>query len=125
VVRGVRGATTVSRNDAEEITSATERLLREMIKANNIEPSDVASVLISATEDLTAGFPAAALRRIEGWNYVPVMCMREIPVPDSLPKCIRIMMMINTTKDQKGIKHIYLEKAVSLRPDLLTNDDEM
>jgi chorismate mutase len=125
MVRGVRGATTVSRNDAEEITSATERLLREMIKANDIQPSDVASVFISATEDLTAGFPAAALRRIEGWNYVPVMCMREIPVPESLPKCIRIMMMINTTKEQKGIKHIYLEKAVSLRPDLLTNDKEM
>jgi chorismate mutase len=125
MVRGVRGATTVSRNDAEEITSATERLLREMIKANDIQPSDVASVFISATEDLTAGFPAAALRRIEGWNYVPVMCMREIPVPESLPKCIRIMMMINTTKEQKGIKHIYLEKAVSLRPDLLTNDEEM
>jgi chorismate mutase len=125
MVRGVRGATTVSRNDAEEITSATERLLREMIKANDIQPSDVASVFISATEDLTAGFPAAALRRLEGWNYVPVMCMREIPVPESLPKCIRIMMMINTTKEQKGIKHIYLEKAVSLRPDLLTNDEEM
>jgi chorismate mutase len=123
MVRGVRGATTVSRNDAEEITSATERLLREMIKANDIQPSDVASVFISATEDLTAGFPAAALRRLEGWNYVPVMCMREIPVPESLPKCIRIMMMINTTKEQKGIKHIYLEKAVSLRPDLLTNDE--
>lgn len=116
--RGVRGAITIEENNEAEIVQATKRLMQEVISSNNIQPEDVASVLISATEDIDAVFPARALRLIEGWTFVPVMCMREIPVADSLKKCIRVMLHINTDKSQQEIHHIYLEKAVVLRPDL-------
>jgi chorismate mutase len=126
MIRGIRGAITVERNEAEEIVAATETLLKEMIRANDVTASDVSFVLISVTEDITAAFPAQALRRIEGWTYVPVMCMREIPVPNSLPRCIRVMMTVETTKKQEEISHIYLRDAVTLRPDLsLTKKPEM
>ncbi|MBB5323403.1 chorismate mutase [Anoxybacillus tepidamans] len=126
MIRGIRGATTVTNNDAAEIVNATEELLWEMIRANDVKASDVVSVLISVTDDLTAAFPAQALRRIEGWTYVPVMCMREIPVPGSLPRCIRVMMTAETPKAQEEVVHIYLRNAVQLRPDLsLTRKSEL
>jgi len=126
LIRGIRGATTVECNDERCITEATEELLREMIRANDVEAGDVASVLISATDDITASFPAKALRNIEGWKYVPVMCVREIPVPDSLPRCIRVMLTVNTTRKQEEIRHVYLRGAVQLRPDLsLTTEDKI
>lgn len=118
MIRGIRGAITVNNNDADEIIAATKRMFEEIIKANDIEPTDVAHVLISVTKDLNAAFPAVGMRSIEGWNYVPVMCTNEMPVPGSLPKCIRAMLTVNTNKQQDEIKHIYLEKAVQLRPDL-------
>jgi chorismate mutase len=119
VIRGVRGAITVNRDKDTEIVNATERLLREMIIQNDMIPENVASLFISVTEDLTSDFPAKAVRRFEGWSYVPVMCMREIPVPNSLKLCIRVMVHLNTDKAQKDIEHIYLEGATVLRPDLL------
>jgi chorismate mutase len=119
VIRGVRGATTVEKNEGSEIIFKTEELLKEMIRANDIVPESVASIFISVTEDITSGFPAKAVRHFEGWSYVPVMCMREIPVPGALEYCIRVMMHLNTTKSQGEIRHIYLEKAVVLRPDLI------
>nr|WP_249365492.1 chorismate mutase [Cytobacillus citreus] len=122
VIRGVRGATTVNDDNEIEIVQATEILLRKMIEENEIEAELVASVFISVTEDITAVFPAKAMRLIEGWKYVPVMCMREIPVASSLPKCIRVMIHVNTNIPQKEISHIYLGGAISLRPDLNTVD---
>jgi chorismate mutase len=121
LIRGVRGAITVSGNTEEEIVAAAERLLREVIRENSISPDSVASVLISVTQDVNAAFPAKALRRIDGWVYVPVMCVQEIPVPGSLPMCIRAMFHVNTDASQDQIKHIYLEGAKVLRPDLLQN----
>ncbi|WP_338749676.1 chorismate mutase [Bacillus sp. FJAT-52991] len=118
MIRGIRGATTVTANDETEMIDATEKLLQEMIRENQIQPDDVCSIFISLTEDLTAAFPAKALRRFDGWNYVPVMCMKEVPVPESLEKCIRVMMHVNTKLNQSEVKHIYLEQAISLRPDL-------
>ncbi|MFC4324176.1 chorismate mutase [Litchfieldia salsa] len=118
MIRGVRGATTVAENNDVEIIKATDELVKEMISKNHIAATDVAQVLISVTNDLDAVFPAAALRKIEGWSFVPVMCMQEIPVPNSLRKCIRVMMTVNTSIPQENINHIYLGNAVSLRPDL-------
>lgn len=118
MLRGVRGAITIEENTESEIVHATERLMNEVIASNDIRPEDVASVFISVTEDIDAVFPARALRLIEGWTFVPVMCMREIPVVDSLKKCIRVMLHINTEKGQKEIHHVYLERAVVLRSDL-------
>jgi chorismate mutase len=118
MIRGVRGAITVDCNTEEAIMSATEELLHQVIEGNKILPEQVASVFISTTEDLNAAFPAKALRKFAGWTYVPVMCMRELQVPNSLPMCVRIMMHVNTAVPQEEIVHVYLEGAKVLRPDL-------
>ncbi|WP_436372679.1 chorismate mutase [Cytobacillus sp. BC1816] len=122
MIRGVRGAVTVDKNRESEILEATELLIRQMILENKINSEDVASVFISVTEELTAAFPAKAMRSIEGWTYVPVMCMREIPVEGSLRNCIRVMMHVNIDVPQQNICHIYLREAIQLRPDLKTTD---
>ncbi len=123
-VRGVRGAITVESDTESEIIDATEQLLREMEASNLIVAEEVASVWITTTEDLKSTFPAKALRRLKGWSLVPVMCSREIPVYGSLPKCIRVMVHVNTTLGQEEIHHIYLGGATILRPDLhLTSKD--
>ncbi|WP_042457838.1 chorismate mutase [Neobacillus dielmonensis] len=121
MIRGVRGATTISSNTADEIFAATEELFEKMIKENHIQPDTVASVFISTTEDITAAFPAKALRNFAGWTYVPVMCMREIPVENSLKLCIRVMLHMNTSLTQEEIHHVYLNGAKVLRPDLDAN----
>lgn len=70
------------------------------------------------TQDLDATFPAKAIRQLEGWDLVPLMCSVEIPVQGSLPRCIRFMVQVNTDKSQSEIKHVYLNEAKRLRPDL-------
>lgn len=126
MIRGIRGATTVSENVAGEILDKTEMLLREMVEANKVEPSDIATILITVTDDIDAVFPAKALRRLVGFTFVPVTCAKEIPVPDSLNKCIRVMMTVNTTLAPHEVKHIYQGGAVDLRPDLrLTKGAEL
>lgn len=118
MTRGVRGAVTVTANAEPEIIEKTEGLLREMISVNEISAEDVCSVIISATDDLDAVFPAKALRKLDGWTYVPVMCVQEIPVPGSLRNCVRVMLHWNTDKGQSEIKHVYQGGASVLRPDL-------
>ncbi|MCK0472118.1 chorismate mutase [Halalkalibacter sp. APA_J-10(15)] len=122
MVRGVRGATTVQANTVEDITKETFVLVNEMIAKNKLEPEMVAHVLFTVTEDLNEAFPAKVLRELHGWEYVPVVCAQEIPVPESLPLCVRVLMTVNTDQSQSDIEHIYLNDAVKLRPDLsLTN----
>lgn len=119
MMRGVRGATTVEANTSEAITAATLELLVKMIEENQIVAEDVASVVITVTPDINASFPARVVREYSGWEWVPVMCAMEMPVPGSLPFCIRILMHINTDKSQKEIHHVYLRGAAVLRPDLV------
>jgi len=121
MIRGIRGAITVEVDEETVILDAAERLVKEMIRKNAIIADNVASVFVSVTDDLTSAFPAKVIRLQEGWTYVPVMCMKEIDVPNSLKKCIRIMMHVNTESAQKDINHVYLEKAIQLRPDLKEN----
>lgn len=118
MIRAIRGAATVDQNDEHQIIKATEALVLEMIEKNSVNPEEVVSVLLSMTADLDAVFPAKALRNFEGWEYVPVMCMQEIPVAGSLEKCIRVMMTVQTSLNQKEVKHVYQGQAVILRPDL-------
>uniref|UniRef100_UPI00388FAC9F chorismate mutase n=1 Tax=Radiobacillus sp. PE A8.2 TaxID=3380349 RepID=UPI00388FAC9F len=120
MIRGIRGATTVSENTSELIIENTKKLIEEMAELNSVHPEDIASVMISATADIDADFPAKSLRMIEGWKYVPVMCMRELDVNNSLERCIRIMMTVNTTLTQHAIQHVYHNEAIKLRPDLLS-----
>lgn len=118
MVRGVRGATTTETNEEKEILDATKEVIAQMITENDISPEQVAQVIITVTPDLNATFPAKVLRSFDGWTYVPVMCATEIDVPHALKQCIRIMMTINTDKQQTEIKHIYLKNAKQLRPDI-------
>ncbi|UJF25667.1 chorismate mutase [Planococcus sp. 107-1] len=119
MIRGIRGAITVSADKPEEILMETKKLVTEMAKENRIDPDAVASVIISTTTDISSAFPAKAVRTLENWTYVPVMCTHEMDVPGSLPLCIRVMMHVNTEVAQNEIQHIYLNDAIKLRPDLV------
>ncbi|MGE7612680.1 chorismate mutase [Paenibacillus sp. NPDC101420] len=118
VNRGIRGATTVTRNEEAEILRETVILLREIVERNDVIAENISNVWITMTNDLDATFPARAIREIEGWEMVPLMCSTEIPVKGSLPMCIRLMVQINTDKSQREIRHVYLNEAQKLRPDL-------
>ena len=118
VNRGIRGATTVTRNEENEILQETVILLREIVDRNDVIAEDICSVWITMTADLDATFPARAIREMEGWEMVPLMCSTEIPVKGSLPQCIRLMVQVNTDKSQREIQHVYLNEAQKLRPDL-------
>ena len=115
--RGIRGATTVEHNEREEILAATGELLELMIRQNSLQSEDVASVIFTVTEDLDAEFPALAARRL-GWTEVALICAREIPVPNSLGKCIRILLHVNTTRTASEIQHVYIRGAINLRNEL-------
>lgn len=117
-VRGIRGAITIKEDTATEILEATQELLEKIRQENNLETEDIASILFTVTKDITAVFPAVAARSL-GWNKVPLLCFQEIEVPDSLPRCIRVLIHFNTDKKQDEIKHIYLREARQLRRDLV------
>ena len=117
-VRGVRGATVSENDDPKNILSATRKLLNAILSENpDMVLEDIASVLFTATDDLNSVYPAKAAREM-GWNQVPLICAREIPVPGSLTGCIRVLLHWNTDKPQSEIRHVYLGAAASLRPDL-------
>ncbi len=121
--RGIRGATTVEHNDREEILAATMELLELMTCQNELQVEDIASAIFTVTEDLDAEFPALAARQI-GWTEVAMLCAREIPVPASLGKCIRVLLHVNTTRRASEIQHIYIRKAIDLRPAFAVNMKE-
>ena len=113
--RGVRGATTVTGNTCAGILTATRELLQGIVERNQIAVEDIASAFFTVTEDLDAEHPALAARQL-GWNDVALMCAREIPVPGSMERCIRVLLHVNTTKSQTELRHVYLHEAVTLRP---------
>ena len=118
-IRGIRGATTVTADEVELILQATRELLEEILAENEgMRPEDVASALFTVTDDLVSTFPAQAARQM-GWGLVPMMCAREIPVPGSLPRVIRVLVHWNTELKQNEVTHVYLRDAVKLRPDLV------
>ena len=118
-IRGIRGATTVTADQPDLILQATRELLEEILAENKgMQPEDVASAIYTVTDDLASTFPAQAARQM-GWDMVPMLCAREIPVPDSLRRVIRVLVHWNTEVPQSEIKHVYLRDAVKLRPDLV------
>src|SRR5699024_11825099 len=108
MTRGFRGATTVQYNDTNEILTATEKLLRNSIEKNAIQPEDISHIFFSVTADLDACFPAKAVRSIDGFTHVSVMCMQEIDVPNSLEKRIRMILEAVTDLAQGYAENIYL-----------------
>ncbi|AMA63684.1 chorismate mutase [Kurthia sp. 11kri321] len=119
MIRGIRGATTITVNDAVQVEIETTRLLKEIIERNEVKAEDVSSVIATTTPDITSAFPAKTVRTYEGWDYVPVMCMHEMNVAGALPLCIRLLVNVETQKAQKEIAHVYLNEAMKLRPDLV------
>ena len=114
VCRGLRGATTTEENTAEGIYAATREMLTELIEANEIKERDVAAAYFTVSPDLNAGFPAAAARQL-GWNNTALMCSTEIAVPDSLTKCIRVLILFNTDKEPHELVNLYLHGTSVLR----------
>lgn len=117
MMQGVRGAITVEHNDKEEIIAAVMELLTTMQEKNGFCVEDVGAAIFSATDDLTAVFPAVGARRL-GWATVPLFGAQEQDVDDALSQCIRVLLFLNTDKKQSEIHHVYLRGAVVLRPDL-------
>jgi chorismate mutase len=115
--RGIRGATTVEADSAAAILKATRQLLARLVEANTVDVADIASAIFTVTPDLSSAFPAQAAREM-GWQHVALLDAQEIPVPGSLPRCIRVLVHWNTAIPQQEIRHIYLRRAAALRPDL-------
>lgn len=112
----IRGATSVEANEADAIRSATASLVTELMERNGLVPGDLVSCVFTVTEDLDAEFPAAAARAI-GLDRVPLLCAREIPVPGSMPRVVRVLAHYHSSDDHRP-EHVYLGEAQSLRPDL-------
>ena len=115
-VRGIRGAITALANDAAAITEASGVLLQALRDLNGVRPEDIGYIWFTVTDDLDAGFPADAARVALGWTEVPLICGREIPVPGSLGRCIRVLIAWNTTKTQAEVEHAFMLGARGLRP---------
>jgi chorismate mutase len=115
--RAIRGATTVDSDTPDQIRHATRELLETIVSRNDITSADVISAIFTVTHDLTSEFPAHAAREL-GWLDVPLLCTLEIPVPGSLPKCIRVLLHVESSASRTEIRHVYLHAARALRPDL-------
>lgn len=116
-VRAVRGAIQIESNDRDEILEATSELVKEVLHRNDIDPSELISIVFTATPDLTAEFPAYAAR-LMGLTDVPLLCTTEIAVPGSMPRVLRLMAHVETNRPRADIKHVYLRGAAALRTDL-------
>ena len=113
--RGIRGATTVERNDRDAIRAASRELLQVLVRLDGHRPEDIGYAWFTVTPDLNAEFPAFAAREL-GWTEVPLMCGQEIPVPGALTGCIRVLIDWNTAKSQHEVHHAFLHRAKELRP---------
>ncbi|CCY63628.1 MAG: chorismate mutase [Candidatus Gastranaerophilaceae bacterium] len=114
ITKGIRGAITVEDNSADAIKSATLELLSEMISVNEIDTEMISHVIFTLTDDLNAAFPAKFARLDLGWNNVAMMCFHELDVPDSLPKCLRVLIVLNC-EDDFVPQFVYLKGASALR----------
>jgi chorismate mutase len=112
----LRGANVVAANDRAAILDATDELVREILARNELDPEQVVSAVFTLTDDLDAEFPAVAARRL-GFGRVPLLCAREIPVPGSLPRVVRVLVHYHAADDHRR-RHVYLGEAQSLRDDL-------
>ncbi len=117
MTRGVRGAIQAQANTRESILEGARQLMTQIISANAVEAGKVAAVFFTVTPDLDAAFPAEVRKSI-GWHTVPFLCSQEIPVPGSLSRVLRVLVLLETERSQEGIKHQYLGAAAPLRPDL-------
>ena len=123
-VLAIRGATTVKNNVKEEILEETAKLISSIMKNNNINQEDIVSIIFTMTKDLDAAYPSIAVREMLCITDVPLLNFEEKYIVGSLEKCIRVLININTSKEKKDIKHIYLNEAINLRKDLIHNKED-
>jgi chorismate mutase len=117
-VRAIRGATSVPDDTPEAIADAVRELLASMRHDNALANAEVISAIFTVTPDLVSAFPAEAARTA-GWEGVPLLCTTEIPVPEGLQRCLRVMLHVERYWNGTPARHVYLREAVRLRPDLL------
>lgn len=117
LVRAIRGATQIDRDDPQLMRAAVVELIEEILKSNELAVSDLISVIFTVTSDLTSDFPAASARAM-GLGEVPLLCSVEIPVPGSLPRTIRTLIHCYSERSHNEINHIYLRGTTVLRKDL-------
>lgn len=117
--RGIRGAITVDANTKDDVKSAVIELLQEIKRKNNYEEKNISHVIFTLTKDIDCVYPAKIAREeFSSWKYVPMMCVNEMNIENSLEKCLRVLIVVNTQSDQDEIKHVYLKGAMKLREDL-------
>jgi chorismate mutase len=115
-MRGIRGATQIEANTVEAMDQAVAELCQALVDRNGLRPEEIGWAIFTVTHDLDADFPARAARTRCGWHMVPMICSREIPVPGSLPRAIRVLLHVETL--DRPVRHVYLRGARALRPDL-------
>ena len=120
-VRGIRGATTVDADQPAQIVDATRELLERLTDANAIRPAEVAGAWFTTTPDLRSEFPAVAARQL-GWVDVPLLCGHEMDVPydnpRSIPRCVRVLILLNTDRTQDQMTFVYLRGARVIQAEL-------
>ena len=118
-LRGLRGATTVEENSQKAIWQAAQLLVTELMSVNQIHPDTIGAVIFSCTKDLNAAFPSAGVRQLPAFQYLPLFDTIELDVKDSLPKCVRVLILADIDKTPLEVCHVYLGDAKKLRPDLV------
>ncbi|MEO7557090.1 MAG: chorismate mutase [Acidimicrobiales bacterium] len=116
-VRALRGATTVDDDTIEQVTERTVGLIRSLLERNGVHHNDLISIVFTATDDIHCMFPATAARKA-GLGDVPLMCARELDIDGGQPRCIRVLLHLNTERARDDLHHVYLEGAKALRDDL-------
>lgn len=117
-MRGIRGAITVDDNSREKIWQAAQILVTKILSLNELHAEDIGAIIFSTTEDLTAAFPSSAVRQLPALTFIPLFDTREPAVEGSLPLCIRVLILADLDKKQNDVRHVYLDGAKNLRPDL-------
>lgn len=117
--RGIRGAITIENNSIEAVKNAVTELIAEIKNRNKFDDKDISHVIFTFTDDITCVYPAKIAREVfSNWKYVPMMCLNEMSIKNSLRMCLRVLIVINTDIEQSDINHIYLKEAAKLRKDL-------
>ena len=116
-VRALRGATTIDEDTATQVTARTQEMLSQLLDRNDLRLDDVISAIFTVTADVRSMFPATAARGI-GFGAIPLLCAQEIPVPGSMPRCVRVLLHVQTDRTRDELRHVYLHGAQVLRDDL-------
>lgn len=122
-VRALRGATTVDRDDVDEVKKRAGELLEGLLTRNDLQADDLISIFFTTTADISSIAPAAGIRAL-GYTDVPLLCVGEMPTEGGLPRCIRLMAHVETERPRSAMRHLFLRGAVVLRPDLVDDNDD-